>query len=133
MRIFKVPWFGRFAKKQKISDEELVAIVKDLEKGIFDVDLGGGVYKQRIARPGKGRSTGYRVILFFKSGASAFFVYGFAKSDRANITQSDLRDFRDFYKDQFVLTDDQLNVLVKIGELEEILYEELTNEQKISK
>ena len=55
------------------------------EKGQIDADLGGEGIKQRIARLGQGRSKGYRIIILFRRGAKAFFVYGFAKSRRSNI------------------------------------------------
>jgi hypothetical protein len=83
-------WFARFAAKEGITDGELKAIVNDvLETGQPAANLGGGVYKVRLARPGKGKSGGYRVIVFFKSGERTFYVYGFAKSVRANISEKD--------------------------------------------
>jgi hypothetical protein len=44
------------------------------------------VYKQRLARSG-----GCRAIVFFRSGERTFFVYGFAKSDRSNISGKELK------------------------------------------
>jgi hypothetical protein len=85
MRIFKNTWFTRFADNNGISDEELKALVKILEVGGAEADLGGDVYKQRLARPGEGKSGGYRVIVFFRSGDKTFYHYGFAKSARGNI------------------------------------------------
>jgi hypothetical protein len=82
VRIFKNTWFSRFAAKEGISDEELKGLEERLEYGGAGADLGGGVYKQRIARSGGGKSGGYRVIVYFKSGHRTFFVYGFAKSER---------------------------------------------------
>jgi hypothetical protein len=56
--------------------------------------LGGEVYKARAARrPGEGKSGGYRVVVFFRSEERTFFVYGFAKSGKANIDQGELRAF----------------------------------------
>jgi hypothetical protein len=68
--------------------------VEQLEKGQFNANLGGGVYKQRIARSGEGKSGGYRSIIFFKKSKLTFFVYGFAKSSQANISKSELADFK---------------------------------------
>ena len=59
-----------------------------------DADLGGSVIKQRIARRGQGRSGGFRTILVFRRGCLAFFVYGFAKSARANLRRDELEAFR---------------------------------------
>ena len=54
-------------------------------QGLIDADLGGGVIKQRIARKSQGRSGGFRSIVLFRKGQLAFFVYGFAKSNRQNL------------------------------------------------
>ena len=79
MRIFKNRPFARFARKSGLSDAGLLKAVRDAERGLVDADLGGGVIKQRIARPGGGKSGGFRTIVLFRSGARAFFVHGFAK------------------------------------------------------
>jgi hypothetical protein len=94
MRIFKSRWFARFARKNGIDDEALKSAVSEIEAGNFDADLGGCVFKQRIARKGQGKRGGYRAILFFKQGEKAFFVYGFAKSDMDNIKDDDLVEYK---------------------------------------
>ena len=93
-RIFKNRWFVRFARKVGIEDADLCEAVNDAEKGLIDADLGGGVIKQRIARPDEGKSGGYRSIVFFHAGEKAFFVYGFAKSERGNIRKNELKAFK---------------------------------------
>jgi len=91
-----------------------------LEAGQADANLGGGVYKVRIARSGSGKSGGYRVIVLLKSGERAFFVYGFAKSDRDNITEKELQAFKERAKDSFSLTDIQLGERMKQRTLIEV-------------
>jgi hypothetical protein len=59
-------------------------------RGLIDADLGGGVIKQRIARQGGGKSGGFRALILLKAGERAFFVHGFAKSDRDNIRNDEL-------------------------------------------
>ena len=71
MRVFKNTWFQRFARKERIADGTLCGAVARAERGQIDADLGGGVLKQRIARPGAGRSGGFRVILLFRAGDRA--------------------------------------------------------------
>lgn len=61
-----------------------------LSCGLIDADLGGGVIKQRIARRGQGKSGGFRAMILYKRAATAVFVHGFAKNERANITQDEL-------------------------------------------
>jgi hypothetical protein len=114
VRVFKTSWFARFAGKEGITDEELREVVSKLEAGQSSphgsggADLGGGVYKIRVARPGESKAGGYRVIMFFRSKERAFFVYGFAKSDRGNIDQGELREFKKKAKVDFLLTDEQI-------------------------
>ncbi len=90
LRIFKNKSFARFAKKSEISDSALYQAVKNAEIGLIDADLGGGVIKQRIARDGNGKSGGFRTMILFKTGSRAFFVYGFAKNEKDNISDEDL-------------------------------------------
>ena len=74
MRVFKTKPFERFARKERIADEDLCAAVKRAEGGVLDADLGGGVIKQRLARKGQGRSGGYRAIVAYQ-GATGQFSY----------------------------------------------------------
>ena len=113
MRVFKNTWFTRFADKEGITDSELKDAVKQLEAGQADADLGGGVYKVRVARSGEGKSGGYRVIVFFRSEERTFFEYGFAKSDRDNINEGDLRVYKKKAKKVFSLTDEQIRDRLK--------------------
>ena len=94
MRVFKTKPFTRFANHEGIYDEELCDAVRRAEKGLVDADLGGGVVKQRLARKAQGKSGGFRSIILFRQGEKAFFVYGFAKNERANIKQNELNAFR---------------------------------------
>ena len=120
MRVFKNTWFTRFAGKEGITDAELKEEVNRLEAGQADADLGGGVYKLRVARYGEGKAGGYRVIVFFKSEERTFFVYGFAKSATGNINEKQLRDFKRAAKAVLALTDKQLDDILKTGEYLEI-------------
>jgi len=121
VRVFKNTWFTRFARKEGISDEELRDIVDQLEAGQPDANLGGDVYKVRLSRSGEGKSGGYRVIVFFRSGNRTIFVYGFTKSDRANIDQGELRAFKNDAKYQLALTDEQLKAWLENKTLVEVI------------
>ena len=98
MRIFKNKRFARFAHKEGISDATLCEVVRDAEAGRIDADYGGGVVKQRIARPGEGQSGGYRSVILYRRGDKAFFVYGFQKSERENIDKAEERAFKELAK-----------------------------------
>jgi hypothetical protein len=120
VRIFKNTWFTRFASKEGITDDELKETVNRLETGQA-ADLGGGVYKVRVARPGEGKSGGYRVVVFFKSEFCTFFIYGFAKSNRGNISQKELGGFKEDAKADFSLTDEQIRDHLRKRTLIEVL------------
>jgi hypothetical protein len=120
LRIFKSRWVQRFARKEGIADAALREAVARAEKGQIDADLGGEVIKQRIARPGQGRSKGYRAIILFRRGARAFVVYGFAKNRRANIDDEEAKQFKDAAKHVLALTEKQLAELLMRGDFMEV-------------
>ena len=77
-----------------MEDAALRDAVRRAGRGLVDADLGGGVIKQCIGRRGQGRSGGFRVIVLFRGGEHAFFVYGFAKKDQENLRRDELEAFR---------------------------------------
>jgi hypothetical protein len=120
VRIFKNPWFARFADKENITDSELKQAVRQLEVGQADANLGGNVYKVRIARHDEGKSGGYRVIVFFRSGERTFYAYGFAKSERANISPKELANLKKQASSLFLMSDVQITIALKEKVLIEI-------------
>ena len=120
MRICKSRWFQRIARKEGIADAVLCEAVARAEKGQIDAGLGGEVIKQRISKPGHGRSKGYRTIILFRRGARAFFVYGFAKSRRGNIDDDEKEQFKEAAKHVLALTEKQLTELLKRGDFVEV-------------
>ncbi|HWS84223.1 MAG TPA: type II toxin-antitoxin system RelE/ParE family toxin, partial [Ktedonobacteraceae bacterium] len=115
MRIFKNKEFAKFAKKEGISDAKLYKAVKDVEAGKIDANYGGGVIKQRIARRNEGKSGGYRSVILYRRGHRAFFVYGFAKSERENIDRADEQIFKESAKVILAFSDDEITKLLKAG------------------
>jgi len=120
LRVFKNTWFQRFARKERLANTALCDALARAEKGQIDADLGGSVLKQRVARPGAGRSGGYRVILLFRAGDRALFAYGFAKSDRGNIGDDELAAFRQLAAEVLALSGEQLDALVAAGRFMEV-------------
>lgn len=120
VRTFKSKAFARFARKERITDAQLVKAITDAESGLIDADLGGGVIKQRIARPNEGKSGGYRSIILFRSGDKAFFVHGFAKNAQANIDVTELEGFKELAPVLLDATDEQLDALVAAGKITEV-------------
>ncbi len=121
MRIFKSAWFCRFARREKIKDAALKEAIARAESGVVDAELGGGVIKQRLARPGEGKSGGYRSIIIFRKGDRAFFLYGFAKSDRQNIDPEEAAGFRKLAKGYLAMSDKQIETMLKDERLQELI------------
>ncbi len=90
MRIFKTKTFARWMRKEGLRDACLVTTVEELEFGQFDADLGGKVYKKRIALQGRGKRGSVRTLIAYQDGDRAFFMFGFAKNARRNIDANEL-------------------------------------------
>jgi hypothetical protein len=116
VRIFKNAWFERFMRKQNIRDSALRDAIQRAEQGLIDADLGGGVVKQRVARPGQGRSGGYRTLILYRRAHRAFFVYGFAKNRQANISDEEEAAFKKAARHVLELTDEQIAALIRNGQ-----------------
>jgi hypothetical protein len=120
MRTFKTKWFSRFARREGIADKRLLEAVKRAERGLIDADLGGGLIKQRVARPGQGRSGGYRTIVAYRAKQRAVFLYGFAKNERENIGPGELLTFRGIAADLLAADSAKIAEAIENGVLLEI-------------
>lgn len=120
MRIFKTRLFAKWARKERLTDKALAQAVEEMERGLVDANLGGNVYKKRISITGKGKSGGTRSILAYKSSDKAFFIFGYAKNVKANISDEDLKLAKDLAKELLNYTMERLDDLVKKGKLYEV-------------
>ena len=120
LRVYKTKAFSKFARKAGLEAPSLLAAARAVESGHWDADLGGGVFKQRIARIGAGKSGGFRTIILFRHGRHSFFVHGFAKSDRANISDRELGALQALATVFLGLDEEALEAARAVGELEEI-------------
>lgn len=119
MRFYQVKRFARFARDEGILNSSLIEAVERAARGLVDADLGGGLIKQRVARKGQGRSGGYRTLIAFRSGETAVFLFGFAKSDRANIDPAELAALREL-ADRLLSDATALQALLTNGNLVEV-------------
>ena len=120
MRTFKTKPFARFAKRESIRDAALCDAVRRATQGLVDADLGGGIVKQRIARPGGGRSGGYRAIVVLRRDDRAVFVHGFAKSDRENLRPKELAALRRLADEMLRLDGPALEAMLANGTIHEV-------------
>lgn len=120
MRIFKNRVFSRWAAKEGLDDDALRAAVDEMERGLIDADLGGNVVKKRVAIGGRGKSSGVRTLLAYRIGNKAFFVFGFAKNARANISADELKALKALAKELLGYSDNALTAAIKHGVLIEV-------------
>lgn len=90
LRVFKTRLFAKYARRERIADASLSDAAARAQRGLIDADLGGGVIKQRVARKGRGKSGGYRTLIAYRVDDFSVFLFGFAKSDRDNISGDEL-------------------------------------------
>jgi hypothetical protein len=126
LRVFKTKGLIRFARRERITDAVLREAIERAERGTIDADLGVGLIKQRLARPGQGRSGGYRVIVAFRVKGRAVFLYGFAKSDLDNISPDQLQTFRTIGANWLAAGAAMIRQAIDEGELQEIDHDEQT-------
>lgn len=121
MRVFRSKPFTRFASKMRIADEVLCRAIADIGEGRIDADLGGGVFKQRIARSGGGKSGGFRALILIKLAQRAFFIDGFAKSERDNIRDDELLALRKLAGELLAYDDAALAKVLATGFFTEVM------------
>ena len=126
MRTFKTKAFTRFSHKAGISDAALCRAVRDAERGLVAAHLGGGVIKQRIARPGLGKSGGFRMLIVFRAGTRAIFVHGFAKNEKDNIEKDELVALKKLAAELLAYDDKTLARVLASGVLVEVKCDEKT-------
>jgi hypothetical protein len=125
MKKLKTKWFNKWAEKQKISDAKLLAAIEDMQNNLSSVNLGGGLFKVRVASENTGKSSTYRTIVVYSEDERAVMIYGFMKKEQGNLSSDELKSFKTLSKDILRLNDESLtkaiekNVFVEIGEKDE--------------
>jgi hypothetical protein len=115
-RVFASKPFMRFARRFGVDDEALWETVN----GAFDADLGGGLFKFRLARQGEGSSGGARALIAMKVGQRAVLMFGFEKKDQANIRPNELCAYRKAAAIYLGLSEDEIAAIMKQKLLSEI-------------
>lgn len=110
-------------RKTELTNLALCEAVAEMAQGLLDADLGGGIVKKRVALPGRGKSGGARTLVATNKGSRWFFVFGFEKNDRANISEQELEALQDLAHDLLARTGAQLDLAVQESALEEIFHD----------
>lgn len=121
-RVFKTRHFWRWMRKTELTDPALCAAVAEMQSGLVDADLGGGVFKKRIALPGRGKSASARTLLATNRSDRWFFVFGFEKNHRANVGANELEALQRYAADLLRLGSSELDVQIANEALKEICH-----------
>ena len=120
MAIYKTRWFDRWARKERLTTQTLCAAVREMTAGLYDADLGGGLLKKRIARPGQGKSGGFRTLVATYRGNRWVFVFGFPKNERSNIDKDEEQALKILASFLLSQTAEALGEAKRAGELMEV-------------
>jgi hypothetical protein len=118
--IIKTKRFDRWARKAALTDTLLRLAVAEMARGLIDADLGGGVFKKRLALPGRGKRGSARTLLATNLDDSWFFIFGFEKNERANISPKELEALQLLASDLLSLKEEQIRLAIVDGALIEV-------------
>ncbi len=126
VRVFKNKWFNRWARGEDISDASLHDAAMEIVAGQVEADLGGYLFKKRVARAGAGKSGGYRTIVGYRKGNSdrLIFLYAFPKSAKANISSKEEAALSLAAEGFLTATEEQVSALLANGAIWELKRDE---------
>ena len=129
MTIYKTKVFDKWARNNDLSDLSLCNAVKEMKVGLFDADLGGGLFKKRVAKSGGGKRGGFRTLLATNRNDKWFFVFGFEKNARDNIDMVEEKALRKYTNELLSYTKTSIDKLENDGKIIRI---ECHEKEKIS-
>ncbi len=122
-RVFKTRHFARWMRKTALTNPALCKAAAEMAEGLIDADLGGDVVKKRVALPGRGKSSGVRTLVATRRGTRWFFIFGFEKNDRANISDVELDGLQSLALDLLARNGRELDEAIAEGVLLEICHD----------
>ena len=122
VKVFKNKWFHRWARREGITDPVLLKAAEEILIGKVEADLGGGLFKKRLARTGSGKRGGYRTIVGYirPNSERIIFLYAFSKSEKANISGKEEAALSLVAEAFISATNEQVNQLLSEGSIWEV-------------
>ena len=120
IRIYKLKWFKRWASKEGLLDSVLKLAIAEMQQGLVDADLGANVYKKRVPLLGQCKSGSLRTLIAFQVDNKAFFIYGFSKSTRSNISVKEMKSLKLLAKELLNYSEEKLKKAIDSGSIEEV-------------
>lgn len=122
-RVFLTRHFTRWMSKTDLSVKALCKAVEEMEQGLIDANLGGGIIKKRVALPGRGKRGSTRTLVATNNANRWFFLFGFEKNERDNISAKELSALKSLAADLLQMGATQLDAAVAVRTLQEICHE----------
>lgn len=117
MKVYKNKQFVRWQNKNNLTDCTIIKAIKEMESGLIDADLGGNIFKKRIAKLGQGKRGGYRTIIAMKQKIGWVFLFGFSKNESDNISDKELTALKEYVNEYLFIN---FKKLLKIEEIIEV-------------
>ena len=109
-------------RRNRVTDKVIRKAVGEMQKGLIYAEIGDGLCKQQIARPGEGKRGGHRTLVAFKKDDRAVFVFGFSKSDRSNIDKQEEKLYRILAEHYLNLSDMEIDEMLSKKTLIQVSY-----------
>ena len=122
MKVYLLPDFAKWAKKEKVTYSYLNKTAKEVVNGLHDGDLGASCYKKRIAIKGKGKRSGARTILSYKIDNFVIYIFAYTKNVKSTLTPNEQIALKMYSKEVLMkLTPKDIEKLLNNNELIEVL------------
>jgi hypothetical protein len=118
--VYETRWFRRWARKAGVTTLGLCDAVREMRAGLYDGNLGGGLFKKRIRRSGLGKSGGFRILVASNRKTRWVFLFGFSKNERGNIDEDELVALKTLAAHMLSLSEESLGKARRAGELMEV-------------
>lgn len=120
MAVYVTRWFDRWARKHGLAAESLCLAVQEMQAGLIDAELGGGLLKKQVARPAQGKRGGFRTLVATNRSSRWIFVFGFAKNVRSNIDRDEEAALKKLAGYLLALSPEAFDQAKQAGELKEV-------------
>ena len=121
-----VPQVTKLLRKERLPDAILCKPAREVVVGTLgagEADLGGGLFKKRLARPGGGKSGGFRAIVAYRSPRAdrVLVAYAFAKNAASTLTPQGHDALSKVAQAFVAASDEQLTELLASGGVSEVM------------
>jgi hypothetical protein len=97
--------------------------VSEMEEGLTGANLGGNLFKKRVASKGRGKRGAARTMVATNLSNRWIFLYGFNKNERDNVDDDELRTLKELANVLMGFGNAELAVALSAGDLIEVKYE----------